>query len=130
MTETLDMQATLLTASTDDRTLTYVLAPFGEPGRTSKGLLTLTPTSLRVPDDVSSLPVNIEHTRDGGYTIVEEFSTDEQYGFAVKKGNTALVDAVRQGSVTLVNALGSSARRRSCSPRRPPSSTAAWCRGR
>lgn len=45
---------------------------------------------------LQDLPVNIEHTRDGGYTIVEEFSTDEQYGFAIKKGNTALVDAVNE----------------------------------
>ncbi|MFK5633277.1 MULTISPECIES: transporter substrate-binding domain-containing protein [unclassified Ornithinimicrobium] len=45
---------------------------------------------------LQDLPVNLEHTRDGGYTIVEEYETDEQYGFAVKKGNTALVEAVNE----------------------------------
>jgi polar amino acid transport system substrate-binding protein len=45
---------------------------------------------------LQDLPVNLEHTRDGDYTIAEEYSTDEQYGFAVKKGNTALVDAVNE----------------------------------
>lgn len=45
---------------------------------------------------LQDLPVNLEHTRDGGYTIAEEYSTDEQYGFAIKKGNTALVDAVNE----------------------------------
>ena len=45
---------------------------------------------------LQDLPVNIEHTRDGDYTIAEEFSTDEQYGFAIKKGNTGLVDAVNE----------------------------------
>lgn len=45
---------------------------------------------------LQDLPVNIEHTRNGDYTIAEEFSTDEQYGFAVQQGNTALVDAVNE----------------------------------
>ncbi|MFX0538104.1 ABC transporter substrate-binding protein [Ornithinimicrobium sp. Y1847] len=43
---------------------------------------------------LQDLPVNIEHTGNGDYTIAEEYSTDEQYGFAMKKGNTALVEAV------------------------------------
>jgi polar amino acid transport system substrate-binding protein len=34
---------------------------------------------------LQDLPVNIEHARDGRYQIVEEFSTDEQYGFALEK---------------------------------------------
>ncbi|WP_131103681.1 basic amino acid ABC transporter substrate-binding protein [Ornithinimicrobium sufpigmenti] len=45
---------------------------------------------------LQDLPVNLEHTREGDYTIAEEYSTDEQYGFAVKKGNTGLVDAVNE----------------------------------
>ncbi|WP_300265286.1 transporter substrate-binding domain-containing protein [Microbacterium sp.] len=41
-------------------------------------------------------PVNIEHERaDETYTIVEEYNTDEQYGFAFAKGEKAeLIDAV------------------------------------
>ena len=45
---------------------------------------------------LQDLPVNLEHTKDGQYTIVEQYKTDEQYGFAMKKGNTALVDAVNE----------------------------------
>lgn len=50
---------------------------------------------------LQDLPVNLEHTREGDFTIVEEYSTDEQYGFAVKKGNTALVEAVDEQLQTL-----------------------------
>ena len=41
-------------------------------------------------------PVNIEHARaDSGFTLVEEYNTDEQYGFAFAKGEkTALLEAV------------------------------------
>ncbi|WP_281966054.1 transporter substrate-binding domain-containing protein [Serinicoccus marinus] len=45
---------------------------------------------------LQDLPVNVEHTRDGDYQIVEEYSTDETYGFAMQKDNTALVDAVNE----------------------------------
>jgi polar amino acid transport system substrate-binding protein len=45
---------------------------------------------------LQDLPVNLEHTRGGDYEIVEEYSTDEQYGFAVKEGNTSLRDAVNE----------------------------------
>lgn len=43
---------------------------------------------------LQDLPVNLEHTKGGDFTIVEEYSTDELYGLAMKKGNTALVEAV------------------------------------
>ena len=45
---------------------------------------------------LQDLPVNVEHTRSGPYTIVEEYPTEEQYGLAMKKGNTALVEAVNE----------------------------------
>lgn len=42
-------------------------------------------------------PVNLEHTKDGKYTIVEEYATDESYGFAFKKdGADELADAVNE----------------------------------
>ena len=41
---------------------------------------------------LQDLPVNLEHTKDGGFKIVQKYSTDEQYGLAIKKGNTALVE--------------------------------------
>ncbi|HEY0902793.1 MAG TPA: transporter substrate-binding domain-containing protein [Marmoricola sp.] len=44
---------------------------------------------------LQDLPVNLEHTKDGKYEIVEEYSTDEAYGFAFKKeGSEDLVEAV------------------------------------
>ncbi len=45
---------------------------------------------------LQDLPVNIEHTQDGDFKIVEEYNTDEQYGFAVRQGNTELLDAVNE----------------------------------
>jgi len=46
---------------------------------------------------LQDLPVNLEHTKDGKYTIVEQYSTDEAYGFAFKKtGAEDLVAAVNE----------------------------------
>ncbi|GAA1175721.1 basic amino acid ABC transporter substrate-binding protein [Ornithinimicrobium humiphilum] len=45
---------------------------------------------------LQDLPVNLTHTTDGRYTIVEEYDTDETYGLAMKKDNTALVEAVNE----------------------------------
>lgn len=45
---------------------------------------------------LQDLPVNIEHTKGGEFKIVEEYETDEQYGFAVKQDNTELRDAVNE----------------------------------
>ena len=43
---------------------------------------------------LQDLPVNLNHQQDGGFTIVQTYSTNEQYGIAIKKGNTALVNDV------------------------------------
>jgi polar amino acid transport system substrate-binding protein len=45
---------------------------------------------------LQDLPVNVEHAKDGEYEIVDQFSTGEEYGFAVKEGNTALRDAISE----------------------------------
>jgi polar amino acid transport system substrate-binding protein len=45
---------------------------------------------------LQDLPVNINHQDQGGFAVVETYSTDESYGLAMKKGNTALVDAVNE----------------------------------
>jgi hypothetical protein len=51
-----------LTASDDtSRTLTYRLLPFGEPGRTSRGIVTASAASVTIPPDVSGIVLNIEH---------------------------------------------------------------------
>lgn len=46
---------------------------------------------------LQDLPVNINHTEDGEFKIVEEYETDEQYGFAVREeGSEALLEAVNE----------------------------------
>jgi len=45
---------------------------------------------------LQDLPVNINHQDSGGFKVVETYSTDESYGLAMKKGNTALVEAVNE----------------------------------
>ncbi|PUA79105.1 ABC transporter substrate-binding protein [Nocardioides currus] len=50
---------------------------------------------------LQDLPVNIDHEKAGGFTVVETYSTDESYGLAMKKGNTALVDAVNEQLTTM-----------------------------
>lgn len=54
-------QGHLLTASEDNRSLTYRLLPFGEPGRTNVGTITVEAGAVTVPEDVSGLAVNLEH---------------------------------------------------------------------
>ena len=43
---------------------------------------------------LQDLPVNLVHQQAGGFQIVETYDTDEEYGFAIKKGNTGLVTDV------------------------------------
>ena len=45
---------------------------------------------------LQDLPVNLDHEKAGGFTVVESYKTDEQYGLAMKKGNTSLVEAVNE----------------------------------
>ena len=41
---------------------------------------------------LQDLPVNLEHTQDGKFEIVQQYDTDEHYGFAVKEeGNEKLL---------------------------------------
>lgn len=44
---------------------------------------------------LQDLPVNLDHTQGGKFEIVEEFDTDEHYGFAVKEeGSETLLEEV------------------------------------
>jgi polar amino acid transport system substrate-binding protein len=43
---------------------------------------------------LQDLPVNLNHQQQGGFQIVQTYDTNEEYGLAMKKGNTALVDDV------------------------------------
>lgn len=51
---------------------------------------------------LQDLPVNIEHAKTEGYEVVEEYQTDEQYGFAFAKGEKdALIEAVNEQLQTM-----------------------------
>jgi polar amino acid transport system substrate-binding protein len=49
---------------------------------------------------LQDLPVNLGHQNDakdpGKFTVVQTYDTDETYGFAARKGNSALIDAVNK----------------------------------
>lgn len=45
---------------------------------------------------LQDLPVNVVHERAGGYTVVEEFDTNESYGLAIRKDNTELQTKVNE----------------------------------
>lgn len=51
----------LLSASVDDRTLTYKLLPYGSTGSTNLGKITASHGSVTIPENVTALPVNLEH---------------------------------------------------------------------
>jgi polar amino acid transport system substrate-binding protein len=54
---------------------------------------------------LQDLPVNLDHQKDpkqpGKFTIVEQYDTSESYGFAMKLGNTKLVDGVNSALTKL-----------------------------
>ncbi len=45
---------------------------------------------------LQDLPVNLDHTKDGKFEIVEEYDTQESYGLAMKKSNAALIKSVNE----------------------------------
>ncbi|GAA4096003.1 ABC transporter substrate-binding protein [Nocardioides kongjuensis] len=55
---------------------------------------------------LQDLPVNLNHVADGGFKIVETYDTDEEYGFAIKKGNSQLVKDVN-GALEKMHSDGS-----------------------
>lgn len=112
---TITTEGTLLSASADDRVLTYRLLPFGEPGRTSIGLVTVHAGAVQVPDPVSVVTLNIEHdfTRPVGRAVrVDEDDAGLVASFRVAgttAGNDLLLEAsegLRTGiSVELAGAV-------------------------
>ncbi|QCO98966.1 hypothetical protein FCN77_16250 [Arthrobacter sp. 24S4-2] len=68
----------LLTASVDDRTLSFKLLPYGSTGSTNLGKITASKGAITVPENVTGLPVNLEHDYRqpvGKFALIEE--TDE-----------------------------------------------------
>jgi hypothetical protein len=96
---TITTEGTLLRASTDDRTLTYRLLPFGEPGRTSLGLVTVLAGTVTLPDDPTRVTLNMEHdfTRPAGRAVrIDEDDHGLTAAFRVagtSAGNDLLLEA-------------------------------------
>jgi hypothetical protein len=59
---TMRAAGTLLAADPGNRQLTYRLLPYGEPGRTSLGIITAAAGSVRLPDP-GTVVLNLEHER-------------------------------------------------------------------
>ena len=58
---TIKITGRVLTASTDDRTITGLLLPYGEQGSTSVGKVTAEPGALTIPEDPGDVHLNVEH---------------------------------------------------------------------
>lgn len=103
----------LLTASVEDRTLTYRLLPFGEAGSTNVGKVIASKGSVAIPADISTLELNEEHNfqkQIGKFVRVEELDTHIEATVRIvntSKGNDALVlatEGLRTGiSVEIAN---------------------------
>ena len=111
---TIRAQGSLLSASADDRTLTFRLLPYGEQGRTSSGRVTASKGRLTLPD-VSTLVGNMEH--EGKRPVSRAVSLSESDDgldltvrvLATSSGNDLLIEAaegVRTGvSVEIDNPI-------------------------
>lgn len=64
-------------------------------------------TSGGIAAVLQDLPVNLEHTNDGDFEIVEEYDTEESYGFAVKEdGSEDLLAALNENLQALRDSGG------------------------
>jgi hypothetical protein len=91
---------TLLTASTDTRILTYRMLPYGEPGRTSMGTVTVHAGAVTLPEDVTTVTLNMEHdfTRPAGRAVtIDEDDTGLVASFRIA-GTTAGTDLLLEAS--------------------------------
>jgi hypothetical protein len=67
----------LLAADTESRTLRYRLLPYGEPGRTSRGTVTIHAGVLELPTDPAVLHLNVEHDRTKPVAVCSALVEDE-----------------------------------------------------
>lgn len=61
--ETLKIDGSLLTASADDRILTYRLLTYGEAGRTNRGTVVAHRGVLTLPEDPTTMVANLQHDK-------------------------------------------------------------------
>lgn len=102
VTATRYIQPETLTASADEdaRELTGLVLPFGKPGRTSRGKLSVTASALQIPEDLKRVKLYRDHSDVGGtpvgYATAAEIKEDGLYmSFrvgATPDGDAALVD--------------------------------------
>lgn len=96
MSQKLSAVGTLLKADAEERTLSYVLLPFGVEGSTSLGKLTAAAGAILLPDDVDTLELNLEHDYTkpiGKFVRVEETEAGLEATVKISKtsaGNDAL----------------------------------------
>lgn len=97
MSNSIQATGELLTASVEDRTLTYKLLPFGEAGSTNVGKVIASRGSITIPSDINSLELNEEHQfqkQIGKFVRVEEFDTHIEATVRIvntSAGNDALI---------------------------------------
>lgn len=63
MTEPIHIEGGEVLANLDDRTITGLLIPYGEQGRTNVGLFEVQAGTIRLPADPSSVVLNLDHDR-------------------------------------------------------------------
>jgi len=88
---TIQAHGKLLTASVEDRVLSYLLLPYGEPGRTNVGKVTASKGVLKLPEDASTLLANMEHDRKrpiGRFVSIEE--QDQGLVASLRVANTSV----------------------------------------
>ena len=61
--KTVQFEGIVLTADLAARTVTGRILPYGEPGRTSLGLVTASKGAIQLPADLSKIRLNLEHDR-------------------------------------------------------------------
>lgn len=92
-------QAAEVTANADDRTLTVLLVPYGEVGRTNAGRITIQAGDIPLPEDPIIVGLNLDHDRSqsvGRAATVWEDARGIMATYAVAKGakgDAALADA-------------------------------------
>jgi|GEM_PF-856497 len=85
---TITTEGRLLAADSGDRTLRYLLLPYGEQGRTSMGRMVASRGTVQVPEDLRSVHLDIEHDRTrpvGWATSVEDTDTGMLASFEVAR---------------------------------------------